>query len=258
MDSTTLMSTDKKLADKVALITGTSKGLGKAMALAFADAGARLALASRDTELLAQVQAECRSRGAEAEVFPVDVTSEAQVEQLRQAVLARFGKVTILVNNAGINIRRPITEFTLGEWHQIIDTNLTSVFLMCRAFVPHLELGCGRIINLASMMAHVSIAHRVPYSASKFGILGLTKSLALELAAQGITVNAISPGPCATEINAPILNNPELLAKFTAQLPVGRFGKPEEVAALAVFLASGDSGFITGTDVVIDGGWIAQ
>jgi len=252
------MSTDKKLSGKTALITGASKGLGKAMALAFADAGARLALASRDTELLAAVQAECRARGAEAEIHQVDVTSEEQVEQLRRDVLARFGKLTVLVNNAGINIRRPITEFTLAEWHQILDTNLTSVFLMCRAFVPHLETGCGRIINLASMMAHVSIAHRVPYSASKFGILGLTKSLALELAAQGITVNAISPGPCATEINTPILNNPELLAKFTAQLPVGRFGKPEEIAALAVFLASGDSGFITGTDVVIDGGWIAQ
>lgn len=252
------MSTDKKLSGKTALITGASKGLGKAMALAFADAGARLALASRDTALLAAVQAECRARGVEAEIYQVDVTSEEQVEQLRRDVLARFGKLTVLVNNAGINIRRPITEFTLAEWHQILDTNLTSVFLMCRAFVPHLETGCGRIINLASMMAHVSIAHRVPYSASKFGILGLTKSLALELAAQGITVNAISPGPCATEINTPILNNPELLAKFTAQLPVGRFGKPEEIAALAVFLASGDSGFITGTDVVIDGGWIAQ
>ena len=252
------MSTDKKLSGKTALITGASKGLGKAMALAFADAGARLVLASRDTELLAAVQAECRARGAEAEIYQVDVTSEEQVEQLRRDVLARFGKLTVLVNNAGINIRRPITEFTLAEWHQILDTNLTSVFLMCRAFVPHLETGCGRIINLASMMAHVSIAHRVPYSASKFGILGLTKSLALELAAQGITVNAISPGPCATEINTPILNNPELLAKFTAQLPVGRFGKPEEIAALAVFLASSDSGFITGTDVVIDGGWIAQ
>ncbi len=252
------MSTDKKLSGKTALITGASKGLGKAMALAFAEAGARLALASRDTELLTAVQAECRVRGAEAEIYQVDVTSEEQVEQLRRAVLERFGNLTILVNNAGINIRRPVTEFTLAEWHQILDTNLTSVFLMCRAFVPHLETGCGRIINLASMMAHVSIAHRVPYSASKFGILGLTKSLALEVAAQGITVNAISPGPCATEINAPILNNPELLAKFTAQLPVGRFGKPEEVAALAVFLASGDSGFITGTDVVIDGGWIAQ
>jgi NAD(P)-dependent dehydrogenase (short-subunit alcohol dehydrogenase family) len=252
------MSNDKKLSGKTALITGASKGLGKAMALAFADAGARLALASRDTELLTAVQAECRARGAEAEIHQVDVTSEEQVEQLRRDVLARFGKLTVLVNNAGINIRRPITEFTLAEWHQILDTNLTSVFLMCRAFVPHLETGCGRIINLASMMAHVSIAHRVPYSASKFGILGLTKSLALELAAQGITVNAISPGPCATEINTPILNNPELLAKFTAQLPVGRFGKPEEIAALAVFLASSDSGFITGTDVVIDGGWIAQ
>lgn len=252
------MSTEKKLAGKIALITGASKGLGKAMALAFADAGASLALASRDVALLGEVQAECRARGAVAEIFRTDVTSEADVEALRAAVLARFGRLTILVNNAGINIRKPVTDFSLAEWHQIIDTNLTSAFLLCRAFVPHLENGCGRILNLASMMAHVSIAHRVPYSASKFGMLGLTKALALELAAKGITVNAISPGPCATEINTPILNNPELLAKFTAQLPVGRFGKPEEIAALAVFLASGDSGFITGTDVVIDGGWIAQ
>jgi NAD(P)-dependent dehydrogenase (short-subunit alcohol dehydrogenase family) len=243
------MSTEQKLAGKTALITGASKGLGKAMALAFADAGARLALVSRDAKLLAEVQAACRARGAEAEVYQVDVTSEAQVEQLKQAVL---------VNNAGINIRKPVTDFTLAEWHQVMDTNLTSVFLLCRAFVPHLETGCGRIINLASMMAHISIAHRVPYSASKAGIMGLTKSLALELAAKGITVNGISPGPCATEINAAILSNPETLAKFTAQLPIGRFGKPEEVAALAVFLASSDSGFITGTDVVIDGGWMAQ
>lgn len=252
------MSTEKKLSGKTALITGASKGLGKAMALAFADAGARLALVSRDATLLAEVQTACHARGAEAEVHQVDVTNEAQVEQLKQDVLARFGKLTILVNNAGINIRKPVTDFTLAEWHQVIDTNLTSVFLLCRAFVPHLETGCGRIISLASMMAHISIAHRVPYSASKAGIMGLTKSLALELAGKGITVNAISPGPVMTEINTPILNNPELLAKFTAQLPVGRFGKPEEVAALAVFLASGDSGFITGTDVVIDGGWMAQ
>lgn len=252
------MSKLKKLSGKTALITGASKGLGKAMALAFADAGARLALASRDTKLLAEVQAECRGHGAETEVYSVDVTIEAQVERLRCDVLARFGQLTILVNNAGINIRKPVTDFTLAEWHQVLDTNLTSVFLLCRAFVPHLETGCGRIINLASMMAHISIAHRVPYSASKAGIMGLTKSLALELAGKGITVNGISPGPCATEINTAILSNPELLAKFTAQLPVGRFGKPEEVAALAVFLASDDSSFITGTDVVIDGGWMAQ
>ena len=128
------MSTDKKLSGKTALITGASKGLGKAMALAFADAGARLALVSRDTKLLAEVQAACRDRGAEAEVYQVDVTSEAQVEQLRQDVLARFGKLTILVNNAGINIRKPITDFSLAEWHQILDTNLTSVFLLCRTW----------------------------------------------------------------------------------------------------------------------------
>lgn len=252
------MSTEKKLTGKTALITGASKGLGRAMALAFAEAGARLALVSRDAQLLAAVQAECRARGAEAEVYSVDVTSEAQVEKLRQDALARFGKLTILVNNAGINIRKPVTDFTLAEWHRIMDTNLTSVFLLCRAFVPHMELGCGRIINLASMMAHISIAHRVPYSASKAGIMGLTKSLALELAAKGITVNGISPGPCATEIDAAILTNPELVAKFTSQIPVGRFGKPEEVAATALFLASKDSAFITGTDIVVDGGWMAQ
>lgn len=252
------MSIEKKLTGKTALITGASKGLGRAMALAFAEAGARLALVSRDAQLLAAVQAECRARGAEAEVYPTDVTSEAQVEKLKQDALARFCKLTILVNNAGINIRKPVTDFTLAEWHQVMDTNLTSVFLLCRAFVPHLESGSGRIINLASMMAHISIAHRVPYSASKAGIMGLTKSLALELAAKGITVNGISPGPCATEINAAILANPELVAKFTSQIPVGRFGKPEEVAATAVFLASNDSAFITGTDIVVDGGWMAQ
>lgn len=252
------MSNDKKLTGRTALITGASKGLGKAMALAFADAGARLALASRDTALLAAVQADCRARGAETEIHQVDVTSEAQIEQLRQDVIRRFGTLTILVNNAGINIRKPVTDFSLAEWHQVMDTNLTSVFLLCRAFVPHLEPGRGRIINLASMMAHISIAHRVPYSASKAGMMGLTKALALELAAKGITVNGISPGPCATEINAAILANPELVAKFTAQIPVGRFGKPEEVAATAVFLASADSAFITGTDIVVDGGWMAQ
>lgn len=165
-----------------------------------------------------------------------------------------------LINNAGINIRKPITEFTLEEWRRVLDTNLTSTFLMCRAFVPHMKggNGYGRVINLGSTMAHVSLPARTAYSASKSAILGLTHSLALELAPDGITVNSISPGPFATEMNTALMQNPELNAQFVAKIPVGRWGRVEEVGQLAVYLCSPEAGFITGTDVLIDGGWCAQ
>ncbi len=249
----------KTLENKLALITGASKGLGKAMALALAEAGARVALVSRDTGQLNQVAAEIRALGAEAEVFQADVSDEAQVIRLENEVASRFGKVQILINNAGINIRKQVTEFTLEEWRRVLDTNLTSVFLMCRAFVPHMKgTGYGRVLNLTSIMAHVSLPGRAAYSASKAALLGLTRALALELATEGITVVGISPGPFATEMNLPLLQNPELNQKFISSIPVGRWGKVEEIGKLAVFLCSEDSGFITGTDILIDGGWTAQ
>lgn len=249
----------KPLSGKTALITGTSKGLGKAMALALAGAGARVALVSRDRAKLDDVAAAVRALGAEAEVFVCDVTSEAQVRQLETDFTARCGKLQILVNNAGINIRKPLTDFTLDEWRQVLDTNLTSVFLVSRAFVPLMKgQGYGRILNMTSMLSHIALAHRTAYCASKAGLLGLTKALALELIEDKITVNGISPGPFATEINQVILQNPELSRNFLAKIPQGRFGNVEDIGQLALFLCSEGAGFITGTDIVIDGGWCAQ
>ena len=248
------------LLGKTALITGASKGLGKAMALALAQGGAAIALVSRDEARLNEVAAEIRGSGGKAEVFAADVTDEAQVVKVRDAVAAKFdGALHILINNAGINIRKPITDFTLAEWNSVLTTNLTSVFLLCRAFVPMMRgHGYGRIINMTSMMSHISLPGRTAYSASKTALLGFNRALALELAADKITVNGISPGVCDTEINTPLMQNPELRAQFLAKIPVGRFGEPSEIAKLALYLCSEDSGFITGTDVVIDGGWIAQ
>jgi NAD(P)-dependent dehydrogenase (short-subunit alcohol dehydrogenase family) len=249
----------KKLAGQVAVISGASKGLGKAMALALGAAGVKLALASRDAALLEKVGAEANPAGAEVLVMKTDVTREAEVAQLASAVREKFGGVDILINNAGVNVRKSVTDFTLEEWRLVMDTNLTGTFLACRAFVPLMKgRGGGRIINLTSIMSHVAIAGRTAYAASKAGLLGFTKALALELAPEGINVVGISPGPFATEMNAPLMNNPELSAQFLSKIPLGRWGQPEEVAKLVVYLCSPEAAFITGTDILMDGGWCAQ
>jgi NAD(P)-dependent dehydrogenase (short-subunit alcohol dehydrogenase family) len=190
------------LHGKTALITGASKGLGKAMAVALAHAGAEVTLVSRDETKLHEVAAQVRKNGGgSAAVIVADVTDEAQVERVRDAFAAKWGsnRLDILINNAGINIRKAITDFTLAEWNSVLKTNLTSVFLLCRAFLPMMKgKAYGRIINMTSMMSHVSLPGRTAYSASKSALLGFNRALALELAGEKITVNSISPGVCDT------------------------------------------------------------
>ncbi|HEY1173508.1 MAG TPA: SDR family NAD(P)-dependent oxidoreductase [Verrucomicrobiae bacterium] len=248
-----------KLNGKIAVITGGSRGLGKAMALALANEGAHLALLARDENRLKAVTDEIMQAGGTAEYFLADVTDQSQVHAARQAITRRFGQVNILINNAGINIRKPLTEYTLAEWHQVMNANLTSVYLMCHAFIPHMTgRGYGRILNMTSMLSHVALPGRVAYCTSKAGLLGFTKALALELSSEKITVNGISPGPFGTEMNQVIIQNPEANQQFLDNLPVNRWGNVKEIGALAVFLCSEDAGFITGTDMVIDGGWTAR
>jgi len=250
---------DKNLAGKVAVITGASKGLGRAMALALGGAGARLALVSRDRQQLKTTAEAAHALGAEAKIFQTDVTQEEEVRRLEKEVIDGFGHVQILINNAGINIRKPVIDFTLAEWRAVLDTNLTGAFLACRSFVPHMKgQGYGRILNLTSIMSHVALPGRSAYAASKSGLLGFTRALALELAPEQITVNGISPGPIATEMNTPIIQNPEANQQFISRIPLGRWGKVEEVGQLALYLCSEEAGFITGADILIDGGWTAQ
>jgi NAD(P)-dependent dehydrogenase (short-subunit alcohol dehydrogenase family) len=249
----------QNLSGKTALITGASKGLGKAMAQALSALGATVALVSRDEAKLSEVEAEIKNAGGNAKVFVADVSSEAQVDHLEKDVIAKLGKVQILINNAGINVRKNLIDFSLDEWQSVLNTNLTSVFLMSRRFVPHMRgTGYGRVLCMTSIMSHVSLPQRSAYSASKAAVLGLIRALALETAGEGITVNGISPGPFATEMNLPIVNNAELNTQFVANIPVGRWGKVEEIGSLAAFLCSDAASFITGTDILIDGGWCAR
>jgi len=249
-----------RLDGRRALVTGGARGLGRVMAEALAEAGAEVAVASRTLEACRAAAEEIsRATGKRTARFAVDLTRSEEITRLVQEVERTFGPVDILVNNAGINVRGPAPDLREADWDAVVDTNLKAPFLLARALGPGMcARGWGRVLNLGSILSVVAIAGRAPYAASKAGLLNLTRVLALEWAGKGVTVNAICPGPFATDMNRQLLNDPAAYKAFIEKIPMGRWGELHDIAGAAVFLASEAASFVTGSALFVDGGWTAQ
>ena len=241
------------LQGKVAVVTGGSRGIGRAVATVLAREGAVITLCARDRVLLEKVAAELESSGAQALAVQADVTRASEVEQMIGACVERFGQVDILVNNAGITRDNLLLRMKDEEWDAVLSTNLKGVFHCTRAVLrPMIKQRSGRIINLTSVVAVMGNPGQANYVAAKAGIIGLTKATAREVASRGITVNAVAPGFIETDMTHAL--GPELQEQMRSQIPLGRFGRPEDVAELVAFLASDRAAYITGQVIHLNGG----
>ena len=248
------------LTRKVAVVTGGNGGIGLGMARGLARAGARVVVAGRNQAKSALAVGELQALGCDAVAIQVDVNDEASVEGLMAAAVQRCGRLDILVNNAGINIRKPAQELALDEWRRVVDTNLTSIFLCSRAAYVHMKrAGGGKVINIGSMLSIFGASFAPAYGASKGGVVQLTKSLAATWAGDNIQVNAVLPGWIDTELTQQArLDVAGLNERVLARTPAGRWGKSDDLAGVAVFLASAASDFVTGTAIPVDGGYSVQ
>ena len=245
------------LDGKVALITGGNGGIGLGMAQGLARAGARVVIAARNAQKSADAVASLQALGSDSFALEADVTNEASVAALFAQVAERCGRLDILVNNAGTTVRKPVDQLALDEWNQVMDTNLTSAFLCCRAAHPLMkQAGGGKIINIGSMMSIFAAPYAPAYGASKGGIVQLTRAMAASWAADQIQVNAILPGWIATDLTQAAREQvPGLNERVIARTAAGRWGQPADLAGTAVFLASAASDFVTGTAIPVDGGY---
>jgi len=248
------------LKDRVAIVTGGNGGIGLGMARGLAEAGAAIVVAGRDVDKSEQAVKSLRSLGARAEAIAVDVLDEASCRNLISRTARDFGRLDILVNNAGINIRKQPQDYTLSEWHKVMDTNLTSAFICSHAAYPEMKKGGGgKMINIGSMMSLFAASFTTAYAASKGGIVQMTKAMACAWATDNIQVNAILPGWIDTALTKRARSEvPQLNDRILARTPANRWGEPADLAGAAVFLASAASNFITGASLAVDGGYSIQ
>ena len=247
------------LEGKVAVVTGGTSGIGRALSLGLADAGADVVATARRQQQVDETASEIEARGRQTLRLASDVCDRASLEALLVGVLERFGKVDILVNCAGKIKRTPTLTMPEEEWTDIMNTNLTGTLRACQVFgKPMLERGYGRIVNIASLNSFVALSEVAAYAASKAGVASLTRSLAVEWSKKGVTVNAVAPGVFRTALNANLLDSTPRGQELLMRTPMGRFGKTEEVVGAAIFLASDGASFVTGETLVVDGGFLAS
>ena len=247
------------LEGRVALVTGSSRGLGLAMAEGLAECGAAVVLNGRDEKTLKEAANKLAGRGLRADIAAFDVTDEAATRAAIDAIANRHARLDILIANAGMTIRKPLADWTLAQWNEVIAADLTAAFLVIQQSVPHMKKnGYGRIIFTTSLTALRGRPGIHAYVAAKAGLIGMTRSLACELAEHGITVNGVLPGYFETQLNAALLKDKAFVDFVNGRTPMRRWGKPRELAGAVIFLAAEAASFVTGQQIVVDGGASAQ